>query len=119
VRLFDLADPMPYEAPRQQGVDSLHPPLSNILLIWVATIAISLLRIRVTSCSACLVLQLLAGGGDTAASSWSGVGQSGSCRSDTLQSVGVLLVAVPALHYSRVRPIAPRQAFLKTLLERS
>jgi len=85
----------------------------TILLIWVATIAISLWRLF-----ALLPVHMLGlcscwrAEGGHCRMIWSGVGPGGILPFSILSSlVGVLLVAVPRCIISRVRTIAPKQDF--------
>ncbi|MCT0201422.1 MULTISPECIES: hypothetical protein [Synechococcaceae] len=115
-----MADPIAYEAPTiNKAWTAFIPHVPTILLIWVATIAISAVGVFVYFLFSLLGLAVAGGPEvDTAASIGLVLGQVGQLPFSILSSlVGVLLVAVPALHYSTGETIAPRQAF-KTLLER-
>lgn len=109
-----MADPIAYEAPTiNKAWTAFIPHVPAILLVWVATIAITVLGAFVYFLFSLLGLAVAGGPEvDSAASIGLLLGQIGQVPFTILSSlVGVLLIAVPALHYSTGETITAREAF--------
>ena len=110
-----MAAPQAYEQPTLNGAwQAFLPHVPTILLIWIATAVLSGLGWALYSLITLLGLGLAGGNaaGDHALGLATALGQLGQLPFTVLSSlVGVLCIAVPALHYDSGELISVRAAF--------
>lgn len=111
-----MAAPIAYEQPSiNKAWEAFLAHVPTILLIWIVTALLAGLG-AVLAWVMLLIGVGVAGGGDTAVTLATALGQLGQLPFSILSSlVGVLFVAVPALHYERGATITVQQAFAELL----
>jgi len=110
-----MAAPLAYEQPTiNKAWQAFVAHVPTILLIWIATVALAALGAAVTWVILLVGVGLAGGGsaGDWAVTAASALGQLGQLPFVILSNlVGVLFVAVPALHYDCGTTITVQEAF--------
>jgi len=110
-----MAAPLAYEQPTiNKAWQAFVAHVPTILLIWIATVALAALGAAVTWVILLVGVGLAGGGsaGDWAVTAASALGQLGQLPFVVLSNlVGVLFVAVPALHYDSGTTITVQEAF--------
>lgn len=110
-----MAAPLAYEQPTiNKAWQAFVAHVPTILLIWIATVALAALGAAVTWVILLVGVGLAGGGsaGDWAVTAASALGQLGQLPFVILSNlVGVLFVAVPALHYDSGTTITVQEAF--------
>lgn len=110
-----MAAPLAYEQPTiNKAWQAFVAHVPTILLIWIATVALAALGAAVTWVILLVGVGLAGGGsaGDWAVTAASALGQLGQMPFVILSNlVGVLFVAVPALHYDSGTTITVQEAF--------
>ena len=110
-----MAAPLAYEQPTiNKAWQAFVAHVPTILLIWIATVALAALGAAVTWVILLVGVGLVGGGsaGDWAVTAASALGQLGQLPFVILSNlVGVLFVAVPALHYDSGTTITVQEAF--------
>lgn len=110
-----MAAPLAYEQPTiNKAWQAFVAHVPTILLIWIATVALAALGAAVTWVILLVGVGLVGGGsaGDWAVTAASALGQLGQLPFVVLSNlVGVLFVAVPALHYDSGTTITVQEAF--------
>jgi len=114
-----MAAPIAYEQPSiNKAWEAFVVHVPTILLIWIVTALLAALGAAVTWVILLIGVALSGGGspGDTALTAATALGQLGQLPFAILSNlVGVLFVAVPALHYERGSTITVQQAFAALL----
>lgn len=114
-----MAAPTAYEQPSiNRAWEAFVAHVPTILLIWIVTALLAGLGAAVTWVILLLGVGVAGGGGagDTAVTAATALGQLGQLPFAVLSNlVGVLFIAVPALHYERGTTISVQQAFVELL----
>ena len=114
-----MAAPLAYEQPTiNKAWEAFVAHVPTILLIWIATAVLAGLGAAVTWVLVLIGVGVAGGGaaGDMAVTAASALGQLAQVPFSILSSlVGVLFVAVPALHYAKGETITVQAAFAELL----
>lgn len=114
-----MAAPIAYEQPSiNKAWEAFVAHVPTILLIWIVTALLAALGAAVTWVILLIGVAVAGGGspGDSALTAATALGQLGQLPFAILSNlVGVLFVAVPALHYERGTTITVQQAFTELL----